>query len=78
MVLRRKYLTKNGHSYEVQEGVKLIYRNQDSHSFWVRDWGARGLGFLKKGLRELSEMMKRVHVLIGVLVTWVCIFVKTH
>ena len=40
--------------------------------------GTGELDFLERGLRELYEVIKMVYVLTGMLVTWVCIFAKTH
>lgn len=40
--------------------------------------GMGALDFLERGLRELSEVMKMVYVLTGMLVTCVCVFAKTH
>lgn len=61
--------------YEVQEEAKLIYsdRNQSSGCLW-----AGGMDFPERGLRDLSEVMNMVYILIGVLLARVCIFIETH
>ena len=57
----------------------MKFRRQNS-STGIRTVVASGLWgeFPVKELKDLSEVVKMVYMLIGALVTGLCIFVKTH
>lgn len=61
--------------YEVQEEIKLNYGYRKSNLLTIEGYGK---DCLEMDMRELSMLREMVSILIGVVVTLVYIFIKTH